>query len=118
MRRSLHPSLPRVELHWRVHWYERRFAADALVRAQQSADGAAAADGAARRADRADAVLRARRLRRSPVPSGCGGVVGSSAAKAPTVHCARIAVIDCYPELAAPVRVASNLLAELVDVPV
>ncbi len=30
----VHPTLPRVELHWRVHWYERRFAADALVRAR------------------------------------------------------------------------------------
>jgi hypothetical protein len=31
-----HPSLPRVELHWRVHWYETRFATDALHRAQRS----------------------------------------------------------------------------------
>jgi hypothetical protein len=28
-----HSTLPRVELHWRVHWYEDRFAADALERA-------------------------------------------------------------------------------------
>jgi hypothetical protein len=28
-----HPTLPRVELHWRIHWYETRFAADALARA-------------------------------------------------------------------------------------
>jgi hypothetical protein len=32
-----HPSLPRVELHWRVHWYEARFAADALAGAQRAA---------------------------------------------------------------------------------
>src|ERR1700729_2885518 len=25
----VHPTLPRVELHWRVHWYETQFAADA-----------------------------------------------------------------------------------------
>ena len=30
-----HPTRPRVELHWRVHWYERRFAAEALERAEQ-----------------------------------------------------------------------------------
>ena len=33
----VHPSLPRIELHWRVHWYERRFAADALARATKPA---------------------------------------------------------------------------------
>jgi hypothetical protein len=47
-----HPTLPRVELHWRVHWYETRFSADALARARppaphqplmmQPADGLAA----------------------------------------------------------------------------
>jgi hypothetical protein len=30
-----HPALPRVELHWRVHWYEDRFADDALQRAER-----------------------------------------------------------------------------------
>ena len=29
----VHPVLPAVELHWRVHWYEDRFAAEALRRA-------------------------------------------------------------------------------------
>jgi hypothetical protein len=47
-----HPTLPRVELHWRVHWYETRFAANALADAErrgphqplimQPADGLAA----------------------------------------------------------------------------
>lgn len=32
-----HPSLPRVELHWRVHWYETQFSADALQRAVPAA---------------------------------------------------------------------------------
>ena len=36
----VHPTLPRVELHWRVHWYERRFAADALERAARERVGA------------------------------------------------------------------------------
>jgi hypothetical protein len=33
----LHPTLPRVELHWRVHWYETRFSPDALARARPPA---------------------------------------------------------------------------------
>ncbi len=35
----LHPRCPAFELHWRVHWYERQFAADAVARAvKPSAD--------------------------------------------------------------------------------
>ena len=30
-----HSTMPRVELHWRVHWYEDRFAAAALERAER-----------------------------------------------------------------------------------
>lgn len=30
-----HPDRPTVELHWRVHWYEERFARDALHRARE-----------------------------------------------------------------------------------
>jgi hypothetical protein len=33
----VHPALPMVELHWRVHWYETRFAGDLLARAQSPA---------------------------------------------------------------------------------
>jgi hypothetical protein len=29
----VHPMLPAIDLHWRVHWYEDRFATDALRRA-------------------------------------------------------------------------------------
>lgn len=32
-----HPTLPNVELHWRVHWYETAFAPDALARAERPA---------------------------------------------------------------------------------
>jgi hypothetical protein len=35
-----HSTMPRVELHWRVHWYEDRFAADALERAERPGSGA------------------------------------------------------------------------------
>lgn len=31
-----HPTHPVIEVHWRVHWYETRFSADALARAQRS----------------------------------------------------------------------------------
>ena len=34
-----HPELPPVELHWRVHWYERAFSADVLARAAPGPDG-------------------------------------------------------------------------------
>jgi Uncharacterised nucleotidyltransferase len=33
----VHPALPMTEIHWRVHWYETRFAADLLARAQSPA---------------------------------------------------------------------------------
>jgi hypothetical protein len=32
-------ALPKVELHWRVHWYETEFAARALTRAERGPDG-------------------------------------------------------------------------------
>jgi len=38
--RLLHPDgLPKVELHWRVHWYETRFSADLLARSVPGRDG-------------------------------------------------------------------------------
>jgi hypothetical protein len=38
-RELFHESLPPVELHWRVHWYDDAFAAAALDRAQPTGDG-------------------------------------------------------------------------------
>jgi hypothetical protein len=38
-RELFHETLPPLELHWRVHWYEERFAAAALSRALPTADG-------------------------------------------------------------------------------
>jgi hypothetical protein len=35
--RLARPDLPSVELHWRVHWYETQFSADALARAVRPA---------------------------------------------------------------------------------
>jgi hypothetical protein len=32
-------ELPPVELHWRIHWYERRFAADMLARSAEDSRG-------------------------------------------------------------------------------
>jgi hypothetical protein len=34
-----HPSLPSVEVHWRVHWYESRFSAAALANSRRGSDG-------------------------------------------------------------------------------
>jgi len=38
-RELFHETLPPLELHWRIHWYEDAFAAAALARAQPTADG-------------------------------------------------------------------------------
>jgi hypothetical protein len=38
-RELFHESLPPVELHWRVHWYEEAFAPAALERARPTGDG-------------------------------------------------------------------------------
>jgi hypothetical protein len=114
--RLVHPSLPRVELHWRVHWYERRFAADALARAEPPAEGEPLQmqplDGLV-----ALMLFYARdgfSGLRFPTDTAawwdlkCGGSDRPAALDA---------VIERYPELAAPVRVASGLLSELVGIP-
>jgi hypothetical protein len=38
-RELFHDSLPPLELHWRVHWYEESYADSALARAQPAEDG-------------------------------------------------------------------------------
>jgi hypothetical protein len=38
-RELFHQTLPPLELHWRVHWYEESFAPSALDRAERTADG-------------------------------------------------------------------------------
>jgi hypothetical protein len=38
-RELFHESLPPLEIHWRVHWYEESFAPSALARAAPAADG-------------------------------------------------------------------------------
>jgi hypothetical protein len=112
-----HPMLPRVELHWRLHWYERRFAADALSRAQQSAAGGPlglqpldglialllfyARDGFSGLRYPSDvAAWWDRRCLDAQVPSPVQFVA------------------ECYPALAAPVAVAAGVLTELVGLPV
>jgi hypothetical protein len=112
----VHPSLPRVELHWRVHWYERRFAADALARATQPAADAPlemqpvdglialmlfyARDGFAGLRFPTDAA--------AWWDLKCADSVGSPAADL---------VAELYPRLVAPVSVASSLLMGLVGIP-
>jgi hypothetical protein len=33
------PAMPKIELHWRVHWYETRFAPDMIERSELDSDG-------------------------------------------------------------------------------
>ena len=39
-----HPELPPVELHWRIHWYDRGFSSGLLARARPGASGELVAD--------------------------------------------------------------------------
>lgn len=112
----VHPTLPRVELHWRVHWYETRFSAEALARAErpeageplrmQPADELAslilfyARDGFSGLRTPADIA--------TWWSSGCAGVGEESPVGA---------VAERYPALAAPLHVGSALLDPLVGVP-
>ena len=112
----VHCSLPRIELHWRVHWYDRRFAADALARAAQPAASAPlemqpldglitlmlfyARDGFTGLRFAADAAAWWDRK--------CAGSAGPAPGEVVAEH---------YPELVAPVSVASTLLGQLVGIP-
>ncbi|MFZ1997240.1 MAG: nucleotidyltransferase family protein [Solirubrobacteraceae bacterium] len=110
----VHPEMPRIELHWRVHWYESRFASDALDRASrpgpaeplsmQPQDGLAtlillyARDGLAGLRLAADVAAWWDEV------CGCG-------------DCDIELVAAEYPSLAAPLLVGSAVLAQLVGVP-
>jgi len=112
----VHPSLPRIELHWRVHWYERRFAADALARAvrptpnapleMQPLDGLIALmlfyarDGFTGLRFAADAA--------AWWDTKCAGGNGPTPTEV---------VAERYPELVAPVTVAAGVLEQLVGIP-
>ena len=111
-----HASLPRVELHWRVHWFETRFSADALGRAQRSApheplvmqpaDGLAALtlfyarDGFAGLRMPADAA--------GWWDARCDGLDVDRAVEETACR---------YPELGAPLRLGTELLGALVGLP-
>jgi hypothetical protein len=112
----LHPALPRVELHWRMHWYETRFAVDALDRAQRSgtheplvmqpADGLAALtlfyarDGFAGLRMPADAA--------AWWDARCDGLEVDRVTEDMALR---------YPHLAAPLRLGTELLGALVGLP-
>jgi Uncharacterised nucleotidyltransferase len=116
----VHPSLPRIELHWRVHWYEGRyggrFAADALARAtppaaeapleMQPLDGLIALmlfyarDGFTGLRFAADAA--------AWWDLKCAGSAGPAPGEV---------VAEFYPGLVAPVSVSSKLLGQLVGIP-
>jgi hypothetical protein len=110
-------GMPRVEMHWRVHWYETRFAADALGRAERSgphqplvmspSDGLAALllfyarDGFYGLRLAADVATWWDRMCAEADPDPLVG-----------------GVADAYPALAAPLQVAGAVLNQLVGLPV
>jgi hypothetical protein len=112
----VHPSLPRVELHWRLHWYEASFAAEALARAERSApheplvmqpaDGLAALtlfyarDGFAGLRMPADAA--------AWWDARCDGVELDRVTEETALR---------YPRLAAPLRLGTEVLGALVGLP-
>lgn len=109
-------AFPRVELHWRVHWYEDRFASDALLRADravphgslrmQPADGLAALilfyarDGFSGLRMAADVA--------AWWDARCSG----EDADRPVVE-----AVQAYPRLAGPLSVGARLLGSLVGLP-
>lgn len=109
-------GLPQVELHWRVHWYEARFAADALDRAQRPAPhqplAMTPADGLA-----ALMLFYAR--------DGFYGLRLAADAAAWWEHrCGEVdpnpqvaGITAAYPALAAPLEVAATLLRGLIGLP-
>ncbi|HWD76087.1 MAG TPA: nucleotidyltransferase family protein [Solirubrobacteraceae bacterium] len=110
------PDLPRVELHWRVHWYETKFATDALARAERPAPHQPlvmqAADGVA-----ALMLFYAR--------DGFFGLrMAADVAAWWDARCAGVdpdvlidPVATSYPGLAGPLEVARSLLRDLVGLP-
>ena len=111
-----HAKLPRVELHWRLHWYEGRFATDALARAEPAASGEPLAmqplDGLV-----ALLLFYAR--------DGFSGLrYPADAAAWWDTRCLGASmpspgqfVTERYPALVAPVGVASAILSDLVGLP-
>ncbi len=112
----LHPLLPRIELHWRVHWYERRFASDALSRAEP------AAPGEPLQMEPIDGLVA---LMLFYARDGFAGLrFPTDAATWWDVRCSESdtpppidAILRRYPDLTGPVRAASALLCDLVDLP-
>jgi hypothetical protein len=111
-----HARLPRVELHWRVHWYETRFAADALGRARSAGPHQplimAPPDGLA-----ALTLFYARDgfagLRMAADAAAWWDAVGKGGDAGRSIH----GTARCYPELAGPLLVGARLLASLVGLP-
>jgi hypothetical protein len=111
-----HARLPRVELHWRVHWYETRFAADALARARSARSHQplvmAPADGLA-----ALTLFYARDgfagLRMAADVAAWWDAVGKGADAGRSID----GTARCYPELAGPLLVGARLLSSLVGLP-
>jgi hypothetical protein len=111
-----HPTLPRVELHWRVHWYEGRFAADALAASESPGAGAPLRMRPAE--ELASLLLFYARdgfsgLRVPADIAAWWDVRGGESG----VPWQVVDIAERYPDLAAPLRVGSAVLAALVGIP-
>jgi hypothetical protein len=111
-----HPTMPRVELHWRVHWYEDRFSSDALARADRAAPHQplvmAPSDGLA-----ALTLFYARdgfAGLRMPADAATWWEIRCDGADADAIFEAQV---DRYPELSGPLRVGSYLLVTVTGIP-
>ena len=80
-------KLPRIELHWRIHWYEQRFSAD-LLRTQRAAGHGRSRRPPRGRARGAAAVLRAGWVPRAAPALRSGRLVGRVRAAAGAVRAA------------------------------
>jgi hypothetical protein len=113
----VHPEMPRVELHWRVHWYESRFAADALARAQRPRVGEplqlCPQDGLA-----ALILVYARDGFIGLRIAADAAAWWDSVCLEGSENCGIESLVASYPLLEGPLSVGSALLSSLLDVPI
>lgn len=114
--RLVHPKLPGVEVHWRVHFYESRFAAEALARSERPRAGEPLRMQPAD--ELASLILFYARdgfsgLRTPADVATWWSSASASLGAEPWLD----AIADQHPALAAPLQLGSALLDSLVGVP-
>jgi hypothetical protein len=111
----VHPVLPAVDMHWRVHWYEDRFAADALARGESQGSGPLAmtpADGLA-----ALILFYARDGFSGLRMAADVGAWWDTRCEGADAGAMLADTVARYPALAGPLTVAAQLLGPLVGFP-